>query len=205
MGSSKQASLSTRCTTRSSLSGLDKQDGIYGKLSGGQKQRLHFALALCGNPDILFLDEPTVGLDVESRRAFWERIRDFIGSGRTVVLTTHYIEEADALADRVIVINHGHIIAEGTPAEIKSRTAATRIRCVTKLNLEEVSHLPGVTSARREGAALEVLSPKAEPVVLELLTRDPSLHGLEVSGAGLEEAFLALTDDRKPDKKGDSA
>ena len=107
---------------------------MYGKLSGGQKQRLHFALAMIGNPDLLFLDEPTTGLDVASRREFWSEIRGFLGGKRTVVLTTHYLEEADALADRVVVMT-GRIVVEGTPAEIKQRAAGRRVRAVTSLNL----------------------------------------------------------------------
>ncbi len=165
----------------------------YGHLSGGQKQRLHFALALIGDPDLLFLDEPTTGLDVAARRAFWQQVRDFIGSGRTVVLTTHYLEEADALADRIAVIDHGTVIAEGTPAEIKERTAGRRIHAVTRLEPELVRALPGVVSVERNGAALDLLARRAEPVVQELLQRDPSLSDLEVGGAGLEDAFLALT------------
>ncbi len=168
-------------------------DRPYGKLSGGQKQRVHFALALIGNPDLLFLDEPTTGLDVGARRAFWEQVRDFIGSGRTVVLTTHYLEEADALADRIVVVDHGAVIAEGTPAEVKARTAGRRIHAVTNLRRDEVLALDDVVSVERNGAALEVLARHAEPVVLELLRRDPDLRDLEVGGAGLEDAFLALT------------
>jgi ABC-2 type transport system ATP-binding protein len=101
----------------------------FGQLSGGQKQRVLFALAICGNPDLLFLDEPTVGLDVEARHLLWEEIRQLLTLGKTVVLTTHYLEEADALADRVVVINKGSKIAEGTPQEIKARTAGKKIRC----------------------------------------------------------------------------
>ena len=175
---------------------------LYGKLSGGQKQRLHLALALCGNPDLLFLDEPTTGLDVEARRALWERVRGFIASVRTVVLTTHYLEEADALADRIIVINKGELIAEGTPAEIKSRTAGRRIRCVTKVSPDEVRGFAGVTSVTLEGAALEILATEAEPVVLALLQRDPNLRDLEVTGAGLEDAFLDLTKNKTQAQKG---
>jgi ABC-2 type transport system ATP-binding protein len=105
------------------LDGIEKR--LFGDLSGGQKQRVLFALAICGNPDLLFLDEPTVGLDVESRRALWARIRAFLARGGSVLLTTHYIEEADALAHRVAVINQGRIAAQGSPAEIKARTAST--------------------------------------------------------------------------------
>jgi len=165
-----------------------------GQLSGGQKQRLMFALAICGRPDLVFLDEPTVGMDVEARRAFWTAIRGLAAEGRTVVLTTHYLEEADALADRIVVVNRGRVIAEGTPAEIKARSAGRRIRCVTRLSPAEVSALPGVTQVRRSGGFLEVLASRAEPAVLELLKRDPDLTDLEVTGAGLEEAFLALTE-----------
>ncbi len=158
-----------------------------------------FALALCGNPDLLFLDEPTVGLDVESRRAFWTVIEEKAAQGRSVLLTTHYLEEADALADRIVLINRGRIAAEGTPAEIKSRAAGRKVRCVTSLSLEEVSALPGVRGARRDGELTELFAVEAERAVRELLARDPRLSALEVRGADLEEAFLTLThsDDRE--------
>jgi len=176
------------------VAGLQEiKDRVFGELSGGQRQRVLFALALCGDPDILFLDEPTVGLDVESRRLLWEEIRRLIDRGKTVLLTTHYLEEADALADRVVVIHRGEIIAEGTPAEIKASTAGRRIRCVSFLNIETVRALPGVIEVRRDRDALEIRTVLAEPVLRELLTRDPGLSGIEVTSAGLEEAFLALT------------
>ena len=176
------------------VAGLQEiKDRVFGELSGGQRQRVLFALALCGDPDILFLDEPTVGLDVESRRLRWEEIRRLIDRGKTVLLTTHYLEEADALADRVVVIHRGEIIAEGTPAEIKASTAGRRIRCVSFLNIETVRALPGVIEVRRDRDALEIRTVLAEPVLRELLTRDPGLSGIEVTSAGLEEAFLALT------------
>jgi ABC-2 type transport system ATP-binding protein len=176
------------------LAGLQEiKDREFGELSGGQRQRVLFGLALCGDPDILFLDEPTVGLDVESRRVLWEEIRKLIARGKTVLLTTHYLEEADALADRVVVINRGEIIAEGTPAEIKANTAGRRIRCVTSLDIEIVRALPGVIEVRRDRDALEISAGVAEPVLRELLMRDAGLSGVEVKSAGLEEAFLALT------------
>ena len=109
------------------LAGIESRK--FGELSGGQKQRVLFALAICGDPDLLILDEPTVGLDVEARRAMWTQIRAFVTRGKSVLLTTHYLAEAEALADRVIVIDRGRIIAEGTPDEIKSRAAGKRIRC----------------------------------------------------------------------------
>jgi ABC-2 type transport system ATP-binding protein len=124
-----------------SAAGLDGiENRLFGDLSGGQKQRVLFALALCGNPDLLFLDEPTVGLDVEARRALWGRIRAFVARGGSVLLTTHYLDEADALANRVAVINKGRIIAEGTSAEIKARTAQTGLEdAFLELMKEEVA------------------------------------------------------------------
>lgn len=176
--------------------GLEKlSDRKFGDLSGGQRQRTLFALAICGNPDLLFLDEPTVGLDVEARRALWEEIRRLVGRGKTVLLTTHYLEEADALADRIAVINQGEIIAEGTPAEIKSQTSGKRIRCVTQLSKASLLQIPDVTDVKHDREAVEIRTGAAESVVRTLLSRDPSLSGLEISSAGLEEAFLSLTRD----------
>jgi ABC-2 type transport system ATP-binding protein len=176
--------------------GLEKlRDRKFGDLSGGQRQRTLFALAICGNPDLLFLDEPTVGLDVEARRALWEEIRRLVERGKTVLLTTHYLEEADALADRIAVINQGEIIAEGTPSEIKAQNSGKRIRCITALSLASLLQIPGVTEARKDREAVEIHASDAEPVVRALLARDASLSGLEITSAGLEEAFLALTHD----------
>jgi ABC-2 type transport system ATP-binding protein len=177
--------------------GLEKlSDRKFGDLSGGQRQRVLFALAICGNPDLLFLDEPTVGLDVESRRALWDEIRRLVDRGKTVLLTTHYLEEADALADRIAVINQGEIIAEGTPAEIKAQTSGKLIRCVTTLSLDALLDIPGVTSAKQDRDAVEIRAAHAESVVRALLASDPQLSGLEITSAGLEEAFLSLTQDR---------
>jgi ABC-2 type transport system ATP-binding protein len=180
--------------------GLEKiSDRKFGDLSGGQRQRVLFGLAICGNPDLLFLDEPTVGLDVESRRALWEEIRALVQRGKTVLLTTHYLEEADALADRIAVINQGSIVAEGTPAEIKAKTSGKRIRCVTSLSLAALRRIPGVVEVRENRDAVEISASLAEPVVRQLLAQDSTLSGLEVTSAGLEEAFLALTQDSNKD------
>ena len=179
--------------------GLEKlHDRKYSDLSGGQKQRVLFALAICGDPDILFLDEPTVGLDVEARRLLWDQIRKLVSRGKTILLTTHYLPEADALADRIAVINQGRIIAEGTPAQIKAQTSGKRIRCITRLNLASLHQIPGVTLAQQDREAVELHTAAAEPVVRELLARDATLSGLEITTAGLEEAFLALTQDASP-------
>jgi ABC-2 type transport system ATP-binding protein len=174
--------------------GLEKlSDRKFGELSGGQKQRVLFALAICGDPDVIFLDEPTVGLDVEARRTLWDEIRRLVDRGKTVLLTTHYLQEADALADRIAVINQGEIIAEGTPAEIKAKTSGKKIRCVTTLSLQALLQIPGVREVKEDREAVEIHAGEAEPVLRELLARDASLSGLEVTSAGLEEAFLALT------------
>jgi ABC-2 type transport system ATP-binding protein len=169
------------------------KDRKFGELSGGQRQRVLFALAICGNPDIVFLDEPTVGLDVEARRMLWEQIRKLVSRGKTILLTTHYLQEADALADRVVVINKGEIIAKGTPAEIKAQTTGKKIRCVSKMSIEVVRALPGVIEVKTDREAIEINAKDAELVVRELLLRDATLSGLEITSAGLEEAFLALT------------
>ena len=162
-------------------------------LSGGQLQRLFFALALAGDPELLFLDEPTSGLDVESRRRLWASVRQLTGEGCTVLLTTHHLEEAAALADRIVVIDRGRVIAAGTPASLEAEVAGRSIRCVTGLSLEAVRALDGVRRVERRGAAVEILTGEAEQVLRQLLARDPDLHGLEVGGVGLEQTFLTLT------------
>lgn len=179
----------TLCTA--GLAGLERRP--VEKLSGGQRQRLLFALAICGNPQLLFLDEPTVGLDVESRRGFWAAIRQLGRQGRSIVLTTHYLEEADALADRIVVLSRGRLVAAGSPAEIKRSVSRRTIRCVSRLPACEIERLPGVTSVRQDRGRLEVLCSHPESVLRSMLELDPALSGLEVSGARLEEAFVALT------------
>ena len=176
------------------IAGLQElKDRKFGLLSGGQKQRVLFALAICGNPDLLFLDEPTVGLDVEARHLLWDEIRSLLRRGKTVVLTTHYLEEADALADRIVVISKGRIIAQGTPAEIKSRTAGKRIRCVTELPLEVIRKIPAVADAQTDREAVVIQTSQPEQVLRQLLQLDLEVSGIEVNSAGLDEAFLALT------------
>jgi ABC-2 type transport system ATP-binding protein len=169
------------------------EDRLFSQLSGGQKQRVLFALAICGDPDLIFLDEPTVGMDIEARRALWQQIRSFSAQGKTVLLTTHYLEEADALAHRVIVINKGRIISEGTPTEIKHNSGGRTIRCRTQLSQELLRKLPTVTSVELNQGVVAVIASDAEAVVREMLLRDETLSGLEVASPALEDAFLALT------------
>ena len=176
------------------IAGLeDLRNRKFGELSGGQKQRVLFALAICGDPDLLFLDEPTVGLDVEARHLLWQEIRQLLTLRKTVVLTTHYLEEADALADRIVVINKGSLIAEGTPQEIKARSAGKKIRCVTRLSAGVVQSFPGVVDVQDDRGALVIRTSHPEDVLRELLSRDLDISGIEVTGAGLEDAFLSLT------------
>jgi ABC-2 type transport system ATP-binding protein len=176
------------------MAGLEEKANAQVKeLSGGQKQRLYFALAVCGDPDVLFLDEPTVGMDVEGRRSFIERIAEFIQMGRTVVLTTHYLEEADQLAKRVIVIDRGLVIADASPQEIKSRVAGKRVRFTSAaLTEKDMEGLP-VTTSTFVDHTVQLLTNQPEAVLRELFRRGVEMSDLEVSGADLEDAFISLT------------
>ena len=173
------------------LQGIEKRQ--FKDLSGGQKQRMLFALALCGDPDLIFLDEPTLGMDIETRHNLWRQVRSFADRGKTVLLTTHYLEEADTLADRILVIARGKVIAEGTPSDIKSHAGGRKIRCVTALPESELSTIPGVRRVEHTGAGVTLTVESAEDVLRTLLTRDAALHSLEVASPALEDAFLELT------------
>ncbi len=172
----------------------EKAEALIGTLSGGQKQRLFFALAVVGNPDVIFLDEPTVAMDVEARHAFWDEMRVLKAQHKSIILTTHYIEEADAIADRVIVINRGKIIADGTPSAIKKNVGGTHVRFrATDLTEAAAQRLPGVTKVTFTNGAFDLYTTTAEPTVRALFAQSSELTDLEVVGAGLEEAFLELT------------
>ncbi|WP_440223399.1 ATP-binding cassette domain-containing protein [Dokdonella sp. MW10] len=178
------------------LAGLDGLlDRRYGKLSGGQQRRVQFALAICGRPRVLFLDEPTTGLDIDARQRLWAAIRELVADGCAVLLTTHYLEEAEALADRVVVLQRGRTVAEGSVNEIRAHVAQRRIRCVSRVDAADVAAWPGVRSATRDGDRLDVVADPAEPVVRRLLDADATLADLEVQRAGLADAFLELTRD----------
>lgn len=185
----------------------DIESRLFGQLSGGQKQRVLFAIALAGNPDLIFLDEPTVGLDIKSRRAMWAQIELLATRGKTVLLTTHYLEEADSLAQRIVVIDKGRIVCQGTPAEVKSlgsvasgETKSGRvkiIRCSTTISTHALLNIPGVTSVSVNGEVTTILASQPEIILRELLALDPSLHSIDVQSPKLEDAFLALTGDRE--------
>ncbi len=166
------------------------------KLSGGQTQRVRFALALVSNPDLLVLDEPTVAMDVEGRRAFWATMREFAGRGKTVVFATHYLEEADDFADRAVLLAHGTVVADGPTTEIKARVGARSIRATLPgVGDDELAALPGVVAVARRGDAVELRCADSDAALRALLTTYAGAHDVEVAGAGLEEAFLELTGD----------
>ena len=172
----------------------DLMERRYSDLSGGQQRRVQFALALVGRPELLFLDEPTVGMDIVSRQSLWTAIRRLVSEGCAVVLTTHYLEEAESLADRVCVIAKGRVISEGTVDSLRARVAIRRIRCVTALADDVVAGWPDVVSVERQAEGrLVIATARAESVVRRLLDADPSLSELEVQRAGLAEAFTEIT------------
>ena len=177
------------------LVGLEEKAGaLVRDLSGGQTQRLYFALAICGDPEVLFLDEPTVGMDVEGRRVFLRAIRDFSAGGKTILLTTHYLEEADELAERILVIDKGKLIADGSPQEIKSRVAGSKISFTssTQLDAAALGGLP-VSASDVSDHRVTLMTNDPQAVLRELFRRNVDMANLEVRGADLEEAFLSLT------------
>jgi len=164
------------------------------KLSGGETQRARFAIALVSNPDLLVLDEPTVAMDVESRRAFWTTMRDFAARGRTILFATHYLEEADAYADRAVLMAHGRVVADGPPTEIKAMVGQRRIRAtLPDVPLEELEELDGVTRAERRGESIVLACSDSDAAIRALLARFPDARDIEISGADLEDAFIELT------------
>jgi ABC-2 type transport system ATP-binding protein len=166
------------------------------KLSGGQTQRLRFALALVSNPDLLVLDEPTVALDVEARREFWLTMREFASRGKTVVFATHYLEEADAYADRIILMARGVVVADGPATEIKATVGLRTIRATLPgADVTQLAALPGVTNVDTRGESVRLNCSDADTALRAFLPAFPAAHDIEVSGAALEDAFLQLTAD----------
>ena len=150
-------------------------------------------MAICGRPRLLFLDEPTTGLDVQAREVLWTTVRELVRGGCSIVLTTHYLEEAEALADRIAVLARGRIVATGSVAEIRAVVARKRIRCVTSLHADQVRHWPGVAEVFADGSRLDITTTDAELVTRRLLMTDATLSDLEVTQAGLAEALVELT------------
>jgi len=164
------------------------------KLSGGQTQRVRFALALVSDPDLLVLDEPTVAMDVEGRHAFWTTMRRYATAGKTVVFATHYLDEADAYADRIILMARGEIVADGPATEIKATVGTRTIRATLPgADLSELGRLPGVIRAEHRGEAVLLNCADSDVAIRALLPAYPEARDIEISGAGLEQAFLQLT------------
>ena len=167
------------------------------KLSGGQAQRVRFALALVPDPPVLILDEPTVGMDVEARRAFWLSVRAFAARGKTIIFATHYLEEADAYADRAVLMAHGRIVADGPTSEIRARVGTRTIRAtLPDADLTALAALPGVTTADRRGEAIVLICTDSDAAIRALVETYPDARDMEIASAGLEDAFIELTGDR---------
>jgi ABC-2 type transport system ATP-binding protein len=177
------------------LTGIEEiADRRTQKLSGGETQRARFAIALVTNPDLLVLDEPTVAMDVEARRAFWSTMRAFASRGKTVLFATHYLEEADAYADRVVLMAHGNIVADGSPTEIKAMVGARKIRAtLPSPAVRELEQLEGVSRAERHGETVVLTCTDSDRAIRALLSRYPAARDIEIAGAALEEAFVELT------------
>ena len=174
--------------------GIEKiADRPYGKLSGGQKRQAQFAMAIAGRPELLFLDEPTVGLDVQAREALWQVLRDLIHEGCSIVLTTHYIEEAEALANRVAVVTHGRLVAGGTVDEVRAHVTRKHILCRTTLPLEILRSWPEVQEVSGDSDRRQIYTREAESVLRKLLAADADIRDIEVKRAGLAEAFAEIT------------
>jgi ABC-2 type transport system ATP-binding protein len=174
---------------------LEIGDRLVGKASGGQQQRLRFALALLSDPDLLILDEPTTGMDVQGRRDFWSAIRSDAARGRTTVFATHYLEEADAYADRIVLVRRGRIVADGTAAEIKGLASGRTVRAtLDHADTDELSRLAGVDSVEVRGDSVLIHGSDSDAIARHLLNHTTA-RDLEITSRNLEEAFVALTAD----------
>src|SRR5262249_17789239 len=172
------------------------------KLSGGERQRVRFAVGLVSNPELLVLDEPTAGMDVESPHRFWTAARELASGGRTILFATHYREEADDYADRVVLVSRGQVVADGPPTEIKSMVGTRTIRAtLPDAPLEVLERLPGVVKAERRGESIALVCADSDTAVPSLLAEFPETRDLEIEGAGLEDAFLQLTGDNEGENR----
>ncbi|MFD1739653.1 ABC transporter ATP-binding protein [Bacillus salitolerans] len=181
------------------MAGLeDERKKMSISLSGGQRRRLGFAQAIAGNPSILFLDEPTVGMDVASRRMFWETIRAFAKEGKTVIMTTHYLEEADQVADRVVVIHKGKIVADGSPTSLKENATSKYIQLKTRGNVN-VDALPLVTKVEESAGSIKLYSSDTDQLLKHIIKHNLDVYDIEVQRGRLDEAFEFLTN--SPEKQ----
>jgi ABC-2 type transport system ATP-binding protein len=166
---------------------------LVSALSGGQRQRLYFALAIAGDPDLIFLDEPTVAMDVGARRAFWSQVQEFAALGKTILFSTHHLDEADAVARRIVVIHHGRVLAQGTPLEIKRLVADTTVRFASDITVERLKALPCVQGAVRDEAHVVVYTSEPEDLLRRLFEDGAAVADLSVRDTDLEAAFVSLT------------
>jgi ABC-2 type transport system ATP-binding protein len=176
---------------RLSLEGLANRR--YQDLSGGQKRQVQFGMAICGRPELLFLDEPTVGLDVQSRESLWRVLRELVHEGSSIVLTTHYLEEAEALANRVSVIANGREVAAGTVDEIRAHVSCKHVYCRTALAAGAVREWPEVERLDEDAGRIHLITHDAESLLRRLLAADADVRDIEVRRAGLAEAFAQIT------------
>jgi ABC-2 type transport system ATP-binding protein len=174
------------------LGGLEKRR--VDRLSGGQSQRLRLAMALIGDPRLLILDEPTAAMDVETRRGFWRAMEGFTARGRTILFSTHYLEEADASADRIVMLARGRVVADGTPAAIKDSVGLRVIRFSTQGGTAGLEALPGAVSATAHGGRVELRCSDSDSALRALIATHPDAHDIEVAGIALEDAFITITD-----------
>jgi ABC-2 type transport system ATP-binding protein len=165
----------------------------YGKLSGGQKRQVQFGMALVGRPELLFLDEPTVGMDLQSREGLWQVLRDLVHEGSSIVLTTHHLEEAEALANRVAVMSKGKVVARGTVDEIRAVVSDKTIVCRTALSVDAIRAWPEVRQVHDDAGRRQIVTRDAESVLRKLLAADDAVRDIEVRRAGLAEAFAEIT------------
>ncbi len=168
------------------------------KLSGGQLQRARFAIAVVSNPDLLILDEPTAAMDVESRRGFWHSMREFTDQGRTVVFATHYLDEADSFADRIVILNSGRIVADGTPAEVKSVVSGRSIRFEVDAGAADaassaLARLGGIRALEQRATRFTLVSDDSDASLRSILQLIPTAHCIEVTTHTMDDAFIALT------------
>jgi ABC-2 type transport system ATP-binding protein len=179
--------------TIAQLGGLEKRR--VDRLSGGQSQRLRLAMALIGDPRLLILDEPTAAMDVETRRGFWRAMEEFTARGRTILFSTHYIEEADVAADRIVMLARGRVVADGTPQAIKASVGLRVIRfSITEGSVAGLEALPGAVSATAHGGRVELRCSDSDSALRALLATHPDAHDIEVAGIALEDAFITITD-----------
>jgi ABC-2 type transport system ATP-binding protein len=175
-------------------------DRPYGKLSGGQKRQVQFGMAICGRPELLFLDEPSVGLDLQAREALWSVLRELLHEGCSIVLTTHYLEEAEALANRVAVVAHGRLVAGGTVDEIRAYVSSKNILCRSTLAAGVIRGWPEVVKLTEESGRQQIVTRDAEAVLRRLLAADAAVQDIEVRRAGLAEAFAEITSNNQSEK-----